>query len=587
MGAVTALAFLARDAVIGNEQVTLAVMPFADLSPGRDKSYFAEGVAEEILSKLATNADIKVLGRTSSAALHERGADPAEIRASLGVTHLLEGSVRSAGSELRLGVRLINTGDGSQQWSEEYRGQSGDIFALQERVAAAVASRLSSSGRSGSVSRESRMTDADAYNLYLAARQIARTRTEPELRRAYGLARQVVAAQPNFALGHALLSELTMMLSDEPNSYGTIPHEKAKRVAVAHAQKAVSLAPRTSEGYAALGLALGRDGMDMLRRAISLDPARSELRLWVALQLDESGQHRQAIEQLQRAVTIDPLWPAVVSRLAYDLAAAGRFEEAVRVIERFERQGGDPAQAARFRATTARFANDLSEVVRWGERALELNPDIPSVNGYLLRAYSLLGLSDSATALAKDPRQTILDAFFRRGYDAAVAAGAANGERVWERPDFEYYTFALAAKRDWAALITTFDMRPMTVEQICRDLPVSVVPFSMALQRAGRDSEAERLMKCLGARLAAIETAGPRSGHATLEAQLLALRGQPDRAMQSLDAAINQGWNEYSHRLQDFPAFDLLRARADFALAQARLDRLIARERREALQLKS
>jgi len=106
-------------------QVSLAVLPFADLSPAHDKAYFAEGVAEEILSSLAAEKDIKVLGRSSARQI-ERDADPKFIRASLGVTHLLEGSARSDGERLRMNVRLIDTSDGSQLWEEEYRGKLAD-----------------------------------------------------------------------------------------------------------------------------------------------------------------------------------------------------------------------------------------------------------------------------------------------------------------------------------------------------------------------------------------------------------------------------------------------------------------------------
>src|SRR5688572_28531485 len=123
--------------LFGADRVSLAVLPFADLSPSRDKAYFAEGVAEEILSTLAAEDGIKVLGRTSARQI-ERNPDPEAIRASLGVTHLLEGSTRTAGEQLRINVRLIDTADGSQLWEEEYRGQIGDVFGVQDRIATSV-----------------------------------------------------------------------------------------------------------------------------------------------------------------------------------------------------------------------------------------------------------------------------------------------------------------------------------------------------------------------------------------------------------------------------------------------------------------
>ena len=117
---ITAGTFIARGTglLFGEQKVSLAVLPFADLSPGRDKAYFAEGVAEEILSTLAAEKGIRLLGRSSARQL-ERNPDPKAIRASLGVTHILEGSARTASDQLRVNVRLVDTADGSQVWEEK------------------------------------------------------------------------------------------------------------------------------------------------------------------------------------------------------------------------------------------------------------------------------------------------------------------------------------------------------------------------------------------------------------------------------------------------------------------------------------
>lgn len=570
------------------ERPFVAVLPFSDLSPAHDKGFLAEGLAEEILSELGRNADIKVLGRTSSWALRERTSDPSKIRASLGVTHLLEGSVRAAGPDLRLSVRLIGTKDGAQQWTEEYQGRADDVFALQDRVAAAVAARLSATALTTASSKShAQMTSADAYNLYLAARQIARTRTEPELRRAYTVTRQVLAAQPNFAPAHALMAELLQMLSDAPNSYGTIPVAKARPLARAHAQRAISLAPEAADGYAAMGL-VGppEQAIDNLRRAIKLDPARSELLLWLALELDDRDHFRQALDALRKAAAIDPLFPAVISRLAVDLTWSGRFDEAAQVIDQFEAQGGDPAQAARFRAASSAFAGDLSEVVRSGERALRLNRDVPYVAVYLRQAYWQMGLAAEASETPPSKTRLIRNAFFSAGYDAAIASAAGDSSDLWGRPDVDYYAFALAATRKWNALAGLFDARPMTIKQLCKAAGGTILPFATALQRVGRDADSRKLLNCLAARLESVQTAGPRHPYGIDKAQLLALTGKPDDAMTALNQAIAAGWHEPSVRLGDFPAFDPLAKRPDFAAAQARLDRWIARERQETLRLK-
>ena len=565
------------------EEPIIAVLPFSDLSPGGDKAYLAEGVAEEILSTLGRNADLKVLGRTTSWALRDRASDPAEIRSALGVTHLLEGSVRAAGQDLRLSVRLIATKDGAQQWSEEYRGHAGDVFALQDRVAAAVAKRLTDAVSAAGAKSASQMTGAEAYNLYLAARQIARTRTEPELRRAFNLARQVVAAQPDFAPGHALMAELLEMLSDDPNSYGTIPTAKARPLARAHARKAIALAPNSADGHAALGLVSPADeAIPHLRRAIELDPARSELPLWLALQLDVLGRHNEAIEQLRRAVAIDPLFSAVVSRLSVDLSRAGRFDEAAQVVRRFEAQGGDPAQAARFRTGSTLLAGDLSGTVRWGERALRLNPDIPYVAGYVRHAYWQMGLPSEAARTPSENRLPLRQAFFSSGYEGTIAA-AAKVPDLWAQPDLDFYVFALAAKRDWQRLIRFYDSGSMPPETVCDRYPATAISLAVALKQAGREAEARKLLECLGEALEDVQLAGPRHPFGVGVAEWLALNGRVDEALGALDRATRSGWYEYSTRLADFPALDVLAGHREYALAQQRLNQSLLRERRETL----
>lgn len=578
---------LSINSLRADEEVTLAVLPFADLSPKRDKAFLAEGVAEEILSALGKNADLKVLGRSSSFALRDRAGDPAAIRASLGVTHLLEGSVRSAGSDLRLSVRLIRTADGSQEWAEDYSGSGEDVFALQDKVATAVARRLSVKGRGASPLAAAEITSADAYNLYLAARQIARTRTEPELLRAYALARQVVAAKPDYAPGHALLAELTWMLSDHVNSYGHIPVAKARPVAIAHAQKAIALAPTSADGHAALGLAMmGLGGDKPLERALKLDPSRSEIPLWLAIEFSFTERFVEGLKYLRRAVAIDPLWAPAVNRLSSELAIAGRREEASQVIRRFEEQSGNHAQAARFRATAAMYRADLSEVVRWGELAIRLDPQIPYVRRYLMMAYRFMGLSDQAARLDADTAQPIRYAFFSRGPDGAIAIGEPLGAELWDRPDVGFYAFALGVKRDWARLAMLFDLAPVTVADICNHYGTTAVPIALALRHNGREGTARELLDCISVRAWRAKFDGPRQHYGADQAQMLSIAGTPDAAVAAINRMIGDGWWEPSFQLADFPAFESLKGRADFAAAQARLDALVARERRETLALR-
>src|SRR5438067_3056000 len=190
----------------------LAVLPFEDLSPTHDKAYFAQGVAEEIQSTLAAVKGIKVLGRTSAGEIG-RGKDPHAVRASLGVTHLLEGSTRTSGNGLRVNVRLIDTRDGSELWEEEYSGTLSDVFSVQDRIAQAVAERLRGTLFGTSV-RSEPTTAVDAYATYLAARALIHQGEPEPMIRAWHMARQLVQAHPDYAPGQALFAEATSLLTE-------------------------------------------------------------------------------------------------------------------------------------------------------------------------------------------------------------------------------------------------------------------------------------------------------------------------------------------------------------------------------------
>jgi TolB-like protein len=175
----------------------LAVLPFDDLSPGGGQDYFAEGVAEEILSELASHG-VKVIGRTSARRFADE-ADLPTLRRALSVSHVLEGSVRSAGGRTRVLVRLVQTSDGAQVWAEEFDREAGDIFAVQDQIGATVARRLSGrlGGRGGDEpAGRAAAAEVEAYNLYLAGRARLRERTEPALNAAEGLFARAVKLDP-------------------------------------------------------------------------------------------------------------------------------------------------------------------------------------------------------------------------------------------------------------------------------------------------------------------------------------------------------------------------------------------------------
>lgn len=570
------------------EQVSLAVLPFADLSPAHDKAYFAEGVGEEILSSLAAEKDIKVLGRSSARQI-ERDADPKFIRTSLGVTHLLEGSARSDGERLRMNVRLIDTSDGSRLWEEEYQGKLSDVFAVQDQIASAVVKRLRGTFFESAV-KEAPKTSIDAYQSYLAARALMREPKKDTLTQAWRIARQIIDSHPDYAPGHALYSSATWLLADDPYSYGNIPADKARRVAINHAREAIRLAPEQADGYAALGLVLPPPAsFAPLRKAIALDPSLSSVRNNLGIALNVLGRHDEAFEQYRLGVEIDPLSSAMVNRYVASLAGSGQGDEAFRAINTFVRRGGSKAQAWRFRGFANILLGSEADAIAARLRALSLDPQLPYQAEWLAMEFNFLGFDDQE-ARYRPSLSPYLQLFLADNRGALKARVVRDGAKAWSANKFEYAIFSLTRARDWSAIVQAYGMRPRDLHDLCVR-PPNFAPFiAMALQSQGRRVESGHVLGCVQRSLTrqlAMRFRSPDDAPGHLEmwqASLLALRGDR-RAFDWLDKAVARGWlgQYYSGSLSDWPQFDGLRSEPRYSEIQGRMDARIARERAKVL----
>jgi TolB-like protein/Tfp pilus assembly protein PilF len=570
------------------EEISLAVLPFADLSPQRDKAYFAEGVGEEILSSLAAEKDIKVLGRTSARQI-ERNPDPIDVRRRLGVTHLLEGSARTAGNALRVNVRLIDTSDGRQLWEEEYRGRVVDVFNMQDQIAGTVVKRLRGTFFGGPV-RAATPTAAGAYETYLAARSLMRTRSEETLVKALKLAEQLVKVEPGYAPGHALYAELVFLLSDESTAYGTIPVDKARAIALPHARKAIALAPEKPEGYAALGLILPpEESIEPLRRAIALDPARAELRNWLGLSFTRLDRHDEAYEQYVASADTEPLWPVAINQLVQVLATNGKTAEAMSAVRKYRARGGSEAQALRFMAHIARSRSDLSGSIAADRAALAKDQTVPYVREWLARAFAFLG--DHGRAAAAWPRQSrYARLFFEGSYDELRDAVLADGAKAWSDPYVDAAIFRLGANRDWSALARLYATRPARFGDYCTVDPQFAPLMVIALRATGDPTEADRVFRCAWGRLEreqSMKHVSVYAGPGRLQfrkASLLAIRSDR-RALDLIEEAVRRGWigYYYSPKLSDWPQFDPFRSDPRYAALEQRMAASVARERSEML----
>jgi TolB-like protein/Tfp pilus assembly protein PilF len=319
------------------EAKSIAVLAFADLSQGKDQEYFSDGVAEEILNALAKVDDLKVAGRTSSFYFKGRNESLAAIGSTLGVAHVLEGSVRKQGERLRISAKLLRVDDGVELWSESFDGTDGDIFALQENIAREVTRELQVALNAGQGGRlvDVGTRNADAYALYLRASATFNRRDGARYPDAIAQLEQATALDPQFARAYARLAALHVVAMNAE----TVDYDEAMAAIETFARRALQIDPSLAEPHAALGQAFHyqrryREGSEAFATALRLDPADVTANFWHSIRLLQAGYRQQGIAGLDRTLQLDPLLPNALLWRGREHVADGELDQAERLLRR-------------------------------------------------------------------------------------------------------------------------------------------------------------------------------------------------------------------------------------------------------------
>ncbi len=323
----------ASPAAAAGDAKSIAVLAFADLSQTRDQEYFSDGVAEEILNALAKIDDLKVAGRTASFYFKGRNETIKAIGSTLGVAHVLEGSVRKQGERLRISAKLLRVSDGVEMWSDTFDGTDADIFALQESIAQQVTGQLQVALNAGQSGRlvEVGTSDPEAYALYLRATDVFNRRDLESFDEAIAGLQQALNRDPAFARAASRLAMLHAQLAQRDR--------ERVELAQAYATKAIALDPRLAEPQVALGMvAEGQrryvEAKGFFTRALELSPEDAEARFRLGRLLLLLGYLNDGTEWLDRALLVEPLHPNAIWRRALRSIALGDFAAAERAFER-------------------------------------------------------------------------------------------------------------------------------------------------------------------------------------------------------------------------------------------------------------
>ncbi|MEM9173357.1 MAG: adenylyl cyclase, partial [Pseudomonadota bacterium] len=233
---------------VNAEETSVAVLAFENMSADAEQGYFADGLSEELLNKLAQNPEIKVAGRTSSFAFKGQNRDLREIGEILNVAYILEGSVRKAGNQIRVTAQLVDAAEGFQLFSETYDGNLTDVFRVQDTIARQISQTLISQ-LTGTID-ESDVTDPAAYELFLRARQDIVSRDTPRLQSASVMLDRVLDIDPEYAPALAQKALVVYLLSDASGAYGQVSVDVAVPEAQRFATQALELAPNLADEHA-------------------------------------------------------------------------------------------------------------------------------------------------------------------------------------------------------------------------------------------------------------------------------------------------------------------------------------------------
>ena len=545
---------------------SIAVLPFTDLSASGGQEHLGDGVAEEILNLLAQVDGLNVAARTSSFAFRDAPESVREIGRLLNVRTVLEGSVRSSGDRVRLTAQLINAEDGFHIWSKVYDSEMSDILAIQEQVAAQIATALVASFDGLKIRSETRTDSLAAAQAYRTGRLHWWRRTPDELQKAIELFATALEHDAGYAPAYAAMADTWLLVAQ----YGNVSMIKATAKAQAMIEKALAIDPESPEGFAALGLARWQIGqMDAaesaLRHAVELNEDYIPAQLWLAGVLGQQGRYPEQSLVLEQAMLRDPLNELLLVNFASNLSTRGEWARGKQMLQELLALRPDSTILLRFMADMEAYNGNLVEGWKLADRAWRLQPENPEDIAALARAWLLLGDAEEAERLLRGgleiaPENAKLqDTWWialvttRRYEEADRLVREQIREYGDELPEAQRRHFNLrlgmvALNRHDYAAARDFLANAIGVEGDAAwntDEVMTVTLASLAFERTGDADEAARLLqraerKIQRARLNGVDNPGIYYS----EAVLFTLRNQPAEAIEKLRAAYERGFRE-------------------------------------------
>ncbi|MDM3871403.1 winged helix-turn-helix domain-containing protein [Porticoccus sp. W117] len=582
---------------VASARPSLAVLPFRNLSADPQSGYFAEGVSEELLAALASVPGLRVPSRRSSFAFKGQDVSLAEIADALQVRHILEGSVRRSGNTLRISAQLIDASSDSNLWSRQYERDLDGVFAVQQEIANEVASVLQGKLLANSQSVEiSRTENIQAYNAYL---QGLYWWMNGDISAWYYQARDsfehAVTLDPDFAPAHAGLAYIYAR-SNYYNNYQPIAvtEEKARQAI----EKALSLDDSSVNAYIARAvLAMRAADFDTaqrdLQRAVELNPNDSTARFLESEMWLKNNQPLRALAAAEKALSLDPLSPWINVNMALMLFHLDRKDDADTMIDQALAIDPDNTWALAWRAIIAHSRGAIAQAIKAMQTCVEVDASSPVNAAYLgflfleleehqqaqvwfERAAALHGNSDEARfwaglterAIANQHPETVVALAPRLGRVEATPyslvptlhTAFANAEKYQQGIELLRKRYpGLTSAKNPTVRIHNVDAA-MALSHLLQAADKSAINLTAAIEET-------------------INTYPALLRWQAVEAQLLALKGRQQEALQSLKQGFDQGWVRDWWSLQHHPALQQLTGLPEYAELTANIRQRIAEQR--------
>lgn len=574
--------------------LSIAVLPFVNMSSDPEQEFFSDGISEELLNVLAQFPGLRVAARTSSFQFKGQNRDVGEIAAALNVAHILEGSVRKSGTRLRITAQLIKADDGFHIWSATYDRELDDVFAIQDEIAKAIGAALKvklnigESGNSTLAPGVMRAANTQAYEAFLRGRQLIHMRGRESLEDAVRHLERSLRLDANYAPAHAQLAIATTLLLNSVGTYGTLTQEEVHRRAIPHIERALELAPNLADVHGAMGL-LALHGTDPLEtidhtsRAIALNPSYVDAMNWLQIAYSQLGQYQEAIDITRSILEIDPL--STIGRMNY--GGLLLFEDDAEAAHTNANQLMQQNLWAGYtnHADAALQDGRLSDSLRWNLRAYSEDPGDPYSNLLLVTTFCFVREFNEARRVS-DTFQFLVDY-----YEGKNDAAARNTQRRLELDPSNFDALIFAADtmyltRDFAEAERLYeqlrDFRP--AGRTIGDSVHSTIAFAAILRGRGDLIAAQANIEIAGDEIGSlIEQGWDNLYRYQSQALMAAYDDDTEAVAAALRTALDRGSRDpmFIHR----PLFDGMRGDERLTGYRDEIGRLLEEERASTKQM--